>query len=141
MIPAATGGDAKPADDAAEAGSPASPPGARWVEADKNVRETGKWIVTTVTASSGVVFASGGFLAKGEFGESYFWQRAWVMVGGATVAVLGLALFISRVVKTLTPQEPTLTALPKEVADDIETVPRDYFPEGVSTVAEFRVQY
>jgi hypothetical protein len=132
----------KVAEPEVEVGKDEPPPAsARWDAADKTVRETAKWIITTVTGFSGLVFASGGFLAKGDFSEQYFWQRACVMVASAGAAALGLAGLIGYIARTIAPDEPTLDKLPEVIVTDIELAPSNYFPEGIQTMTDFKRRY
>ncbi|HWJ61040.1 MAG TPA: hypothetical protein VNS19_03645 [Acidimicrobiales bacterium] len=113
----------------------------RWGRADEGVRATAKWLITTATAFTGIVFASGGFIVKGNLGESYFWQRALAMWLGAAAAALGLAAIIGAMAATLAGKEPRLDDLPPELAADIAAHPANFLPADSTDLEGFRDRY
>lgn len=134
---------AKEKDDAAADASPGRPTraAARWEAADKALRESAKWIITTATAFAAIVFASGGIIARGEFSEQYFWQRALVMVFAGAATAFGLAAMIGLIARSITPAEPSLDSLDAATLDQMKAHPRSYFPGEIADLEQFRKRY
>ncbi len=113
----------------------------RWESADSEIRTTAKWVVATSTSFAAIVFASGGFLVKGDLGPDYFWQRALAMALGSVVAVGGLSAIVGYVAKSRTPEEPSLDALPKALLARMQKAPWSYFPKHILDLTAFRRRY
>lgn len=114
---------------------------ARWQGADETIRTTSKWVVTTLTGFTGLIFASGGFLVKGEFGSDYFWQRTLAMLLGAALAAACLGGIIAVFAKALAPDEPSIGTLSATDLEGIGADQANFYPGDVETIDEFRVEY
>lgn len=136
---------AEPATGQDDAADEADPTESRWESANKTVRDTGKWLIATILSFSAIVLASGGFIAKGEYGEAYFWPRALVMTAAALAVAIGVICLIRPVAQTLAVPEPTLLTLPSTLDKQIRAgPPEDFFPDdgtGATTMAHFRRRY
>lgn len=114
---------------------------ARWQAADETIRTTAKWVITTLTGFTGLIFASGGFLVKGEFGSQYFWQRTLAMLAGAALAAGCLGGIIAVFAKALAPDEPSIGSIKASDLVAIEANTEAFFPGGVQNLDEFRAEY